>query len=159
VGAGQTGLVESMREVIVAVRNIRAEMNVPAKTEVLAIIHRAEPALEAFLKRREALVREEAGVSGLEFSDRRPAKSSLAVVAGCEVLVPLEGIVDFDREAERVREEVEDLRRLVRGIDEKFANPDFAARARPEIVEAERQRRGEFAAKLERLERQLASWR
>ncbi len=159
VDEGQTGLVETMREIIVAVRNIRAEMNVPAKAEVPVIVQRAEPALAEFLRAREALVREEAGVSGLEFSDRRPAKSSLAVVAGCEVLVPLEGIVDFDREAERIRKEVEELKRLVGGIDAKFANPDFAARAKPEVVEAERQRRTEFAAKLARLERQLASWR
>jgi valyl-tRNA synthetase len=148
-----------MREIIVAVRNIRAEMNVPAKAEVPVIVQRADGALVEFLMQREALVREEAGVSKIEFSDRRPAKSSLAVVAGCEALVPLEGIVDFDREAERIRREVEELKRLVGGIDAKFANPDFAARAKPEVVEAERQRRTEFAAKLERLERQLASWR
>jgi valyl-tRNA synthetase len=158
VGEGQTGLVETMREIIVAVRNIRAEMNVPARTEVPVIVHRADPALADFLRRREALVREEAVVSGLEFSGRRPAKSSLAVVGNCEVLVPLEGIVDFEREAERIRKEIAELKRLVDGIDVKFANPDFAARAKPEVVEAERQRRAELADKLERLERQMASW-
>ncbi len=156
--AGVTGLVARMREIIVAVRNIRAEVNVPAKTRVGIIIQGAEPGFVDFLSRHQALISEGAGVASLEFSDRRPAHSALAVVAGCEVLVPLEGIVDFARETARIQKEIAELGRLIAAIDAKFANPNFAERARAEVVEAERQRRADLAAKLARLERQLASW-
>jgi valyl-tRNA synthetase len=151
--------VETMRELIVSVRNIRAEMDVPAKTEVHCIVNSADAGLVGFLKDSEALVRELAGVSALEFGTTRPAKSSVAVLPGCEVYVPLEGVVDVEKELERMKKEIANLEKLVAGIDAKFANPDFASRARPEVVEAERSRRAEFTSKLERLKKQLDAWR
>ena len=150
--------VETMRELIVAVRNIRAEMEVPAKTEVRCIVNSADAELAGFLRMSEGLVRELAGVSGLEFGGTRPEKSSVAILPGCEVYVPLGGVVDVEKELGRMKKEITNLARLVAGIDAKFANPEFASRAKPEVVEAERDRRAEFSSKLERLKKQLESW-
>jgi len=150
--------VETMRELIVAVRNIRAEMEVPARAEVRCIVNSADAGLAEFLRTSEGLVRELAGVSTLEFGTSRPEKSSIAVLPGCEVYVPLGGVVDVEKELERMKKEIASLEKLVAGIDAKFANPEFAARARPEVVEGERERRAEFSGKLERLRRQLDAW-
>jgi len=151
--------VETMRELIVAVRNIRAEMEVPAKTEVRCIVNSADAGLVDFLRQSETLVRELAGVSALEFGTTRPEKSSVAVLPGCEVYVPLAGVVDVKREIGRMKQEIADMEQLVAAIDAKFANPDFASRAKPEVVEAERSRRAERVSKLERLRKQLDAWK
>ncbi|HTW90916.1 MAG TPA: valine--tRNA ligase [bacterium] len=151
--------VETMRELIVAVRNIRAEMEVPAKAQVRTVVNSADAALASLLKSSEGLIRELAGVSALEFGTVRPDKSSVAVLAGCEVYVPLEGVVDVEKELERMKKEIVNLERLVAAIDAKFANPDFASRAKPEVVEAERSRRTEYASRLDRLNRQLDAWK
>jgi valyl-tRNA synthetase len=151
--------VETMRELIVAVRNIRAEMEVPARTRVRCIVNSADAELAEFLKKSEALVGELAAVSALEFGTSRPEKSSVAVLPGCEVYVPLDGVVDVEKELDRMKKEIANLEKLVAGIDAKFANPDFASRAKPEVVETERSRRAEFASKLERLRKQLDAWR
>jgi valyl-tRNA synthetase len=151
--------VETMRELIVAVRNIRAEMEVPAKIEVRCIVNSADAGLVGFLKESEALVRELAAVSAFEFGTTRPEKSSVAVLPGCEVYVPLDGVVDVEKELERMKKEIANLEKLVAGIEAKFANPDFATRARPEVVEAERGRLAEFSSKLERMRKQLDAWR
>ncbi|MBM3333000.1 valine--tRNA ligase, partial [candidate division WOR-3 bacterium] len=136
----------------------RAEMEVPARAEVRCIVNSADAGLAEFLRTSEGLVRELAGVSILEFGTSRPEKSSMAVLPGCEVYVPLGGVVDVERELERMKKEIASLEKLVAGIDAKFANPEFAARARPEVVEGERERRAEFSGKLERLRRQLDAW-
>jgi len=151
--------VETMRELIVAVRNIRAEMEVPAKTEVRCIVNSADAGLIDSLKQSEGLIRELAMVSALEFGTTRPEKSSIAVLAGCEVYVPLAGVVDVEKELDRMRKEIANLEKLVAGIDAKFANPEFAARAKPDVVEAERGRRADFADKLTRLRAQVEAWR
>jgi valyl-tRNA synthetase len=154
----ETARVETMRELIVAVRNIRAEMDVPAKTEVRCIVNSADGALVDFLRRSEGLVRESAKVSGLEFGTTRPEKSSIAALSGCEAYVPLAGVVDVEKELDRMKKEIASLEKLIAGIDAKFGNPNFAARAKPEVVESERERRAEFQSKLERLKKQLEAW-
>jgi valyl-tRNA synthetase len=83
----------------------------------------------------------------------------VAVLPGLEAYVHLAGVVDVAKELGRIREELARLDRLVAGIDAKFANPDFVARARPEVVESERQRRAEFADKRDRLRQQLEGWK
>ncbi len=154
----ETARVETMRELIVAVRNIRAEMEVPAKTPVRCIVNSADAGLVDFLRRSEGLVGELAKVSALEFGATRPDRSSIAVLFGCEVYVPLAGVVDVEKELDRMKKEIANLEKLVAGIDAKFGNPNFAARAKPEVVEGERERRTEFQSKLERLRKQLESW-
>ncbi len=159
VDRAQADEVEAMRELVVAVRTIRAEMQVPAKEPVRCIVNTRDRARAAFLARHAGLVRQLVLVSDLEFGADRPPQSSLAVIPGGEVYVPLAGVVDFERERGRLEKEAAKLQGAVTAIDAKFANPDFAARARPEVVESERERRTELAGKLERLTAQLAALR
>ncbi|MEO0080967.1 MAG: valine--tRNA ligase [candidate division WOR-3 bacterium] len=155
----ETGLVEAMRELVAAVRNIRSEMAVPAKVPVRCIVNTADTRLARFLEENVGLVRQLVLVSDLEFSAERPRQSSLAVIPGGEVYVPLAGVVDFERELDRIEKEAAKLRQAIAAIDAKFANPNFEQRARPEVVEGERLRRQELADKLGRLERQLEALR
>ncbi len=157
VDGADIGRVETMRELITAVRTIRSEMRVPARSMVDCVVNTPDSTLVAFLKGNEEVIRRTANVSGLRFENERPAKSSLAVVPGCEVYVPLEGVVDLEREAGRIRKEIENLVKAVSGIDAKFANPEFEKRAKSEVVEGERRRRAELADRRTRLSRQLES--
>jgi len=155
----QADEVETMRELVVAARTIRAEMQVPAKEPVRCIVNTKDSALAEFLRQNTGLVQQLVLVSGLEFSAERPHKSSLAVIPGCEVYLPLEGVVDFERELGRIEKEAARLRQAVAQIDAKFANPSFAERAKPEVVESEKERRQELADKLARLEAQVGALR
>jgi len=68
-------------------------------------------------------------------------------------------VVDFERELGRIEKEAARLRQAVAQIDAKFANPSFAERAKPEVVESEKERRQELADKLARLEAQVGALR
>jgi valyl-tRNA synthetase len=151
--------VETLRELIVAIRNIRAEMEVPARAVVDCTVNTRDEELVRFLRASEELAKDLASITGFRFAARRPAQSSVAVLPGLEAYVHLAGVVDVAKELGRIREELARLDRLVAGIDAKFANPDFVARARPEVVESERQRRAEFADKRDRLRQQLEGWK
>lgn len=150
-------LVETMKELIVAARNIRSEMAVPARTPVPCIVNTTDPGLVEFLKRNEPLVCGLAKVTGLTFGNHRPADSSLSVLSDCEIYVPLAGIVDIRKEQERIRRDIAELERLIAAIDTRLSNPDFVDKAKLEVVERERERRQGFAARLERLRSQLSS--
>jgi valyl-tRNA synthetase len=155
VDESDTSRVEAMRELIVAVRTIRAEMQVPAKSAVNCVVNTGDAGLVEFIKAHRRMVADAARVAELTFASMRPPKSSMAVIPGCEIYVPLGDVIDFEQETQRVGKEIGNLRAATAAIDAKFANPNFEQRARPEVVESERQRRQELADKLSRLERQL----
>jgi valyl-tRNA synthetase len=152
------GRVETLRALIAAVRNIRAEMEVPARAVVDCIVNTGDRETAGFLRQNEDLAKDLAKVSGFRFETKRPPQSSTAMLPGLEVYVPLAGVVDVEKEVDRIKTEVANLARLIGGIDAKFSQPSFAARAKPEVVENERRRRAEFQGKLERLQRQLDAW-
>ena len=149
------GRVEAMRELIVAVRNIRSELRVPVKTRADCVANVADPGLVEFLRDNAELVRVLARVGELRFGDERPAQSSMAVIPGGEAYVPLAGLIDVEQETVRIHKEIENIRKVLKGIDAKFANRNFVARANPEVVENERKRKAEFEDRTTRLERQL----
>ncbi|MEO0071616.1 MAG: valine--tRNA ligase [candidate division WOR-3 bacterium] len=150
-------LMERMRELISEVRQVRAEMRVPVKSPVECVVNTQNERFAAFLKKEEILIKELAKVSKISFSSIRPPSSSVIVFADGEVYIPLAGVVDVQKELSRLSCEAEDLRRLIFEIDNRLNNADFLSRAKREVIERDEERRAEFAARLERLERQLSS--
>ncbi len=153
------GLVERMRELIVGVRQVRAEMRVPAKSRVECVINSADAGLVEFFRAQAPLIGELAKVANLHFAQERPPASAVVVFADCEVYIPLAGIVDVQKELQRLAKEAGELERLIGEIDRRLNNPDFLERAKPEVIEREKERRAEFAARLERLKKQLAGYK
>jgi valyl-tRNA synthetase len=65
----------------------------------------------------------------------RPAGSVMASESDVEVLVSLIGLVDGDKEAERVEREIKKTDKDIAAIEKKLALPSFADKAPKEVVE------------------------
>jgi valyl-tRNA synthetase len=70
---------------------------------------------------------------------------------GSEVIVPLAGTIDIAQECARLQQELAGLEKQLDGLRQRLANENFVSRAKPEIVEAERQKEREWSARRERL--------
>ena len=81
----------------------------------------------------------------------RPAASATEVLAGDEVYVSLEGLVDFAAERARKEKELQKTEGYLRGLNAKLGNDNFTSRAKPEVVAAERKRAEEISEKIARL--------
>ena len=79
------------------------------------------------------------------------------LVRGETVALPLKGVIDLAAERARLDKEKAKAEADIDRIDAKLGNPDFVARAPEEVVEADREKREEAAARrakiLEALER------
>ena len=140
-------------EVIRAVRNIRAEVNVAPKVDLELYIVDG-PAADV-VRRHEALVRRLARVSLLERGAEPPAGCATAVAAGAEISVPIAEHVDLEAETTRLKKEIGRLDVEVGRLDKKLSNEAFLAKAPEEIVEQDRTRREEVAGERETLQRSL----
>ncbi|MDR1855569.1 MAG: valine--tRNA ligase [Desulfovibrio sp.] len=133
---------EFVQGVIVAVRTIKAELDIPPSHKVPLLLAPADDAqtglLEANRETLTVLARLESIGMGRDIA--APKASASAVVEGCKVIVPLHGSVDLTGELARLDKEIGKLTKDLEGVQKKLANEDFIAKAKPEVVERERER-------------------
>jgi valyl-tRNA synthetase len=70
---------------------------------------------------------------------------------GSEAVVLLAGLVDLEKECARVSSELAQLEKQLASLQQRLANDSFVSRAKPEVVEAERTKLGEWTARREQL--------
>ena len=71
------------------------------------------------------------------------------------VALPLAGVIDMGTERTRLVREIEKSRAEIKKIDAKLANENFVAKAPPEVVEENRERRADFEATMRKLQAAL----
>jgi valyl-tRNA synthetase len=135
--------IASIIELVSRVRNIRSEMNIkpgePVRLMIAAPDAAARSVFEAGSQQIARLVR----ASDISVGEtlNAPRASARAVLAGgAEVAVPLEGLIDFAKERERLGGEREKLQQEAAKLEAQLSNRNFVERAPAEKVEVLRQR-------------------
>ncbi|MFA6549013.1 MAG: valine--tRNA ligase [Candidatus Margulisiibacteriota bacterium] len=134
---------EKMMEVVRAIRNIRAEFNVPHGTEVEAIVVSTEAVNEAYVKALAKVSR----ITQTTRLDKKPAQSASAMVQGAQVYVLLAGLIDITKEITRLKKEQERMTAEQERVKKLLSSEKFVANASKEAVEKERARALDLTAK------------
>jgi valyl-tRNA synthetase len=139
-------------EIIRSVRNIRAEMDVPAKRQIELLI-RPDGDMEETIRKHESAIKKLCGVDRLTIDSglERPQKSMADVVTGAEIFLPLAGMVDLEQTIARLKAELKKLNAEVERVEKKLANPGFVSKAPAEVVEKERKKGEEYKEKREKV--------
>ncbi len=149
---------ELLMNMIRAVRNIRAEVNVPMSKKVDLIIKPADEATLSILQQNTVYIERFCGTSSLvmDVQAAHPEQAMTAVVSGAELFLPLAGLIDISQEIERLEKELAVLNYEVERVEKKLANEGFVKKAPAKIVEEERNKMQDYMAKrdlvLERIE-------
>ena len=130
-----------LQDIVTAIRNMRSEMNLPPAKVVSALVRADGPAL-ALLEANRAILGPLARVGEwtLGPAAQRPGVAASAVVRGVEVWIPLAGLIDVDAERARLTREVDKSLGDLEGTKKKLMNQDFLAKARPDVVQREKDR-------------------
>ena len=141
---------EFLQSVVVSVRNIRSELNInPGKP--LQLLVRTDGDRVEFLDRNRQVIQQLARLSELRLDSglEPPQAAASAVVKGCELFVPLEGVVDFQAELERLDKQLAKVNKELAGLEKKLANEGFLSKAPQEVVDKDRARLAELQEKAE----------
>jgi valyl-tRNA synthetase len=142
---------ELMREIVIALRQIRSEYGVQPGVWVEAALV-APDALQASLSSQFETV---AGMARVRLALSSSAGASLAATSvlsqGIELVVPLAGLIDLDKERARLEDEAANLGKQLGLLDGRLANEKFTAKAPPELVAAERAKAEEWRGRLAQL--------
>nr|HPZ53199.1 class I tRNA ligase family protein [Clostridia bacterium] len=129
-----------------SIRNIRTEMNIPPSRKAGIIFVTDENKFE-LLQDSESLFNRLASANGIKTTSDRstiPENSATAVVPGIEIFIPLEELIDYEKEIERLENELKHLQDELDRVNKKLANENFVKKAPENIVEEERKKKEKY---------------
>jgi valyl-tRNA synthetase len=150
--AGAAAQFELVRDAVSALRQLRGEYNITPGKQLAAIVVPA-PNARAVFAAEAALIGRLAKCT-VTLADAAPTGEAAAhqvLADGSEVVLPLAGTIDVAKECARLQQELASLDKQLGGLRQRLANDNFVSRAKPEIVEAERQKEREWSARHEQL--------
>lgn len=142
---------------VVAVRNIKGEMNVPPGSGGTVFIRAENDSAVAALQSNESYIRSLADLDAVEISTdiSKPPASGSAVVTGMEIFLPLEDLIDLEVERERLTKEIDRLKAVISSTENKLSNQQFLDKAPEKVIAWEREKQGEMGDRLKKVEELL----
>lgn len=137
---------ELIMNVIKAVRNIKMEMDVPPSRKI-TLISVAQPAEGEVIGGGRRFIERLAGASDIVIQQDKsgiPANAVAAVIPGAEIFIPLEELVDIEKEIERLEKEKANLLKELERVDSKLCNEGFMAKAPAKVVEEEKAKKAKY---------------
>ncbi len=143
--------IETAKEIITGVRNVRAQKNIPQKEPVdLEILGGYNTAYDAVILK----------LSNLFALNKCAEKSVGAVsflVGTSEYAVPLGNKLNIEEELKKLNDELEYNKGFLVSVMKKLGNEKFVANAKPEVVEIERKKQADAESKIKSLEESITA--
>ena len=149
---------ESVMNAIRAIRNRRADMNVPPSKKAALFVLTSKPQVFA---EGEGFIQRLAYADSVTLLEQEPENLDGMVTcatADAKLYIPMGQLVDVAKELERISKELEKARKNLQSLESKLSNEKFVSRAPEAVVNAERekaQKARDLIASLEQSEEAL----
>lgn len=133
---------EWIKQAIIAVRNIRAEMNIAPSKQLEVLLRNANGDAQRRVQENQSFIERLARLSSITLlpAGEKGPVSVTKLVDGAELLIPMAGFIDKDAEIARLSKEMGKLDGEIASIEGKLSNEGFVARAPEAVVAKERER-------------------
>ncbi|MDX1734688.1 MAG: class I tRNA ligase family protein, partial [Halioglobus sp.] len=134
--------IEWLQAVILGIRTIRSEMNIPPGREISVLLKGGDATDKKRLAQNSQYLKKLTKLSDVSWlADGEEAPPAATALAGeLEILVPMAGLIDKDDEIARLNKEIGKLQQAVSKIESKLGNANFTDKAPAEVVAKERQK-------------------
>jgi valyl-tRNA synthetase len=153
-------LMQAVMDVISVARSVRNEHDLHPSATVQLVLRCSDPEIIDVLSQQASLIQflvRTAGVPEMcSVSATRPPGSVLAVAGSVEVFVGLRGVVDADKEFERVERSRKKLLKDKATLEQRLNNPKFLEKAPPEVIAEVKEQLQSITRQLQQLDEALA---
>ena len=148
---------QMVMDLILAIRNIRGEMNIAPSLQIKAIVKVEKREMGEHLEKSAGYVKTLGRLAELSIGvdEKKPKAAATGVITGAEVYVPLEGIIDLTQERDRLQKEIAKISKDIDVFSKKLSNKNFVDKAPKEVVEKDTAKLEEFKVKRDKLELSL----
>jgi valyl-tRNA synthetase len=142
-------------EVIAGVRTIRKQKNIPMKEYLeLSVLNGGEIA-----KNWDEVIQKLTNISEISYVNQAVDGALSFRVKSNEYFIPISGVIDVEAEIVKIEEELKYTKGFLQSVQNKLSNERFVNNAPEQVIAVERQKQADAAAKIETLEKSLASLR
>ena len=155
--AAEVEKLEMAMEAIRAIRNIRAEADAAPSKKLRATIY-ADEAMDT-VKAGERYIKAMANITEITFTADKsiiPEDVMSAVIAGAEIYIPTDDLLDYKAEFERLSKEKKRLEGEVKRVVGKLSNEGFVSKAPEKVIQAEREKQVMYEDMLAKVTERLA---
>ncbi len=149
---------ERIRELVRAGRHLKKEFNVQTDEGVELKVKFKDGQVEdpdGFLRHSLPYLKDLVGIEDAATTAQRPEMATTEVLDFADVYLPLEGIIDVEKERERLEDDIEERKERLGELEERLNNPEFKENAPEDVIEENKEERQQVLDKLERLEETL----
>ncbi len=140
--------VEEIKEIVAAVRNVRASKNIPPKEKLTLISPKALNALVDKLANVEVVLTSNSSKNG---------QTSNFIVGTTEYAIPMDAFINVDEELKKLEADLAHQEGFLRGVMAKLNNERFVQNAKPEVVELERKKKADAEQRIATLKANIAA--
>ena len=151
---GMNAIMDSIK----AIRNMRAEVNANPGKKIPAIMLVSED-LREVVAHNDSYIKLLGGIDNLELrplNGGKPENAMAAVVTGIEVYLPLAGLIDVEKETQRLSKELAAMEKDLQRAGGKLNNAGFLAKAPEDVIAKERAKYEELSGKIEAVKKRMA---
>ncbi|MCX8131145.1 MAG: valine--tRNA ligase [Clostridia bacterium] len=126
------------------IRNIRAEMNVPPSRRAKVIFVTAGKEEEQTFTEGKSFFERLSSASEIAVQSSKegiPQDAVASVIAGAEIFIPLEDLIDVEKEIDRLEKEKTNLGKELERVNNKLNNEGFVAKAPAKVIEEEKEKK------------------
>ena len=149
--AADEAVMETVMEAVSGIRNRRAAMNVPPSKKSKVIVVTKNVAVYESSKQFFEKLASASEVEVLGSKDGVDAKAVNVVVEGAEIFLPLDELVDKEKELERLNKEKAQLESEIKRVEGKLNNPGFVSKAPEKLIEEEKAKGVKYREMLEKV--------
>ncbi|MCK0191360.1 valine--tRNA ligase [Arenibacter sp. F20364] len=140
-------------DVIAGIRTIRKEKNIPMKDYLeLAVLNDG-----GISKDWDVVIAKLTNLSTIDYIDNAVDGALTFRVKSNEYFVPMVGAIDIGAEIKKLEEELEYIKGFLVSVRKKLSNERFVSNAPAQVIDLERQKEADAIAKIDTLEKSLAS--
>ncbi len=142
-------VMEQLVEIIKSVRQSRLEVNTPLSKEIPIKIKAKNEKNQQLLLANQHYLQRFCNPSELEIATQIeiPDKAMTSIVAAGEVILPIEGLIDMDKELDRLEKDLEKWQKELDRVNKKLANENFVNKAPEKIINEEKEKQVKYQEK------------
>lgn len=140
------------QEIIRKIRNLKADLNVPQKKGNVVLKNSPD-----YIKSFEKYILHLARLDKIVYSDATPKEAhSYGIVESSEIFLPLVGLIDLEKEKQRLNKELDDINKQIKRIENKLNNPQFIAKAPEKIINKEQDSLADLKFKITAVQKKIS---